>query len=101
LQQPTIQATLKICCAIQTRCGIGAQPGLRAPGTASVYNLLSHAGRFGLSAEDARRKIDQIVAVVRQWRESFFACGVSVQDVDYIAPATLPERFFFEIRPNE
>lgn len=69
--------------------------------TASVYNLLSQAGRFGLSAEDAHRKIDQIVAVVRQWRESFFACGVSAQDVDYIAPAILPECFFFERRPNE
>jgi hypothetical protein len=45
--------------------------------TASVYNLLSQSGRFGLSAEVARREIDQIVAVARQWRKSFFACGVS------------------------
>jgi len=69
--------------------------------TASFYNLLSQAGRFGLSAEDARKEIDQIVAVVRQWRESFFACGVSAQDLDYIAPAILPECCFFERPPGE
>ena len=66
--------------------------------TASIYNLISQSPRFGLSIEDARKEIDQIVAVVRQWRESFFACGVSAQDVNYIAPAILPECFFFERR---
>jgi serine/threonine-protein kinase HipA len=69
--------------------------------TASLYNLLSQAGRFGLSAESARYKIDQIVSVVRQWRQSFFACDVSVKDLDYIAPAILPECFFFERTPGE
>lgn len=69
--------------------------------TASIYNLLSQAGRFGLSGEMARKEIDQIVEVVRHWRESFFACGVSAQDVEYIAPAILPECFFFEKRPDE
>jgi serine/threonine-protein kinase HipA len=49
-----------------------------------------------LSAEDARKEIDAIVAVVRQWRESFFACGVSARDVEHIAPAMLPACFFFE-----
>ena len=67
--------------------------------TASLYNLLSQAGHFGLSAEAAHKEIDQIVTVARQWRESFFACGVSAQDVDYIAPAILPECFFVE-RPT-
>jgi len=64
--------------------------------TASIYNLLSQAGRFGLSAEDARHEIDQIVTVVRHWRESFFACGVPAQDIAHIAPAILPECFFRE-----
>jgi serine/threonine-protein kinase HipA len=64
--------------------------------TASIYNLLSQAGRFGLSDEEARKEIDTIVAVVRQWRECFFACGVSARDVEHIAPAMLPECFFFE-----
>jgi serine/threonine-protein kinase HipA len=64
--------------------------------TASIYNLLSQAGRFGLSVEDAHKAIEAIVAVVRLWRESFFACGVSAHDIDHIAPAILPECFFFE-----
>ena len=68
--------------------------------TASIYNLLSQAGRFGLSAEEARQEIDGIVTVVRQWRESFFACGVSAKDIEHIAPAILPECFFFERRPD-
>jgi serine/threonine-protein kinase HipA len=68
--------------------------------TASLYNLLSQAGRFGLSAEEARAQIDRLVDTVRHWRESFFACGVSAEDIDYIAPAFLPDCFFFERRPG-
>lgn len=59
--------------------------------TASIYNLLSQAGRFGLPADEARREIEHIVAIIRQWQESFFACGVSAKDIEYIAPAFLPE----------
>ncbi len=69
--------------------------------TASIYNLLSQSGRFGLSAEAARAQIDQIVAAVRPWREHFFAWGVSAPDVDAIAPAFLPVCFFFEARPDQ
>lgn len=68
--------------------------------TASIYNLLSQAGRFGLSAEDARTEIDRIVDVLRHWRDAFFACGVSAKDIDYIAPAMLPDCFFFERQPD-
>ncbi len=68
--------------------------------TASIYNLLSQAGRFGLSAEEARAEIDRLVDVVRHWRDSFFACGVSAKDIDYIAPAILPDCFFFDRRPD-
>jgi serine/threonine-protein kinase HipA len=67
--------------------------------TASLYNLLSQAGRFGLSAEEARGEIDRLVDVVRHWRDGFFACGVSVKDIDCIAPAILPVCFFFERQP--
>ena len=67
---------------------------------AAVCNLVSRAGHFGLSAEEARGQIDRIVEVVRQWRDSFFLCGVSAEDMDYIAPAILPDCFFFE-RPPE
>ncbi len=68
--------------------------------TASIYNLLSQVGRFGLSEPEARVQIDLMVNVVRQWRDSFFACGVSAQDIEYIAPAILPDCFFFENRPD-
>jgi serine/threonine-protein kinase HipA len=64
--------------------------------TASIYNLLSQAGRFGLLENDARAEISRMIAVLRNWREIFFACGVSARDVDAIAPALLPECFFFE-----
>jgi len=68
--------------------------------TASIYNLLSQAGRFGLSAHDAREEIDRLVDVVLHWRDGFFACGVSAKDIDYIAPAILPDCFFFESLPD-
>lgn len=68
--------------------------------TASIYNLISQAGRFGLSVADARAEMDRLVDVVRHWRESFFACGVSAKDIDHVAPAFLPECFFFENRPG-
>jgi serine/threonine-protein kinase HipA len=68
--------------------------------TASIYNLLSQAGRFGLSAEAARVHIDSLVNVVRQWRDSFFMSGVSAEDIDYVAPAILPDCFFLERRPD-
>ncbi|MCW5624376.1 MAG: HipA domain-containing protein, partial [Burkholderiales bacterium] len=64
--------------------------------TASLYNLLSQTGRFGLSMEEARAEIDRMVAAIRQWRESFSACGVSARDIEHIATAMLPECFFFE-----
>lgn len=68
--------------------------------TASIYNLLSQTGRFGLSAEEARGHIDRLVDTVRHWHDSYFACGVSAEDIDYIAPAILPDCFFFERRPD-
>lgn len=68
--------------------------------TASIYNLLSQAGRFGLSAQAAHAEIDRIVEVIRNWRDTFFACGVSAKDIGYIASAMLPDCFFFEIPPD-
>jgi len=68
--------------------------------TASIYNLLSLAGRFGLSNDAAQVQIDRIVKVVSLWREIFFSCGVSAKDIEYIAPAILPDCFFFNKHPN-
>jgi len=46
-------------------------------------------------------EIDRLVDVVRHWRDTFFACGVSAKDIDYIAPAMLPDCFFFERQPDD
>jgi serine/threonine-protein kinase HipA len=64
--------------------------------TASVYNLVSQCERFGLTNEAARKQIENVVTVVQAWRDHFLACGVSAKDVEYMAPAFLPECFFFE-----
>lgn len=68
--------------------------------TASVYNLVSQAARFGLSAQEAHAEIERLVAVIRHWRDSFTACGVSAADRETIAPAMLPACFFFDRRPD-
>jgi len=62
--------------------------------TASIPNLLSQAGRFGLAPEEAESIVNSVVAAVRQWQVCFAACGVSARDMAYIAPAFLPECFF-------
>ena len=69
--------------------------------TASVYNLISQCGRFGLATEAARTEIETIVTTLRSWREHIRACGVSAKDIEYIAPAFLPECFFFERPPQD
>lgn len=68
--------------------------------TASIYNLLSQCERFGLTTEAARKEIETVVMTVRAWRDHFLACGVSAKDVEYMAPAFLPECFFFEKPPE-
>lgn len=67
--------------------------------TASIYNLLSQCERYGLNIEAARVEIDKVVTTLRAWRDHFHTCGVSEKDIAYIAPAFLPECFFFE-RPS-
>ncbi|MGH8699283.1 MAG: type II toxin-antitoxin system HipA family toxin [Burkholderiales bacterium] len=63
---------------------------------ASLYNLVSESARFGLSAEEAGRVFDQVVAAVRGWQEIFRAGRVSERDIELVAPAFLPECLFFE-----
>lgn len=69
--------------------------------TASIYNLLSRCERFGLTTESAKNEIENVVLTVRTWRDHFRADGVSAKDIDYMAPAFLPECFFFEKPPDE
>ncbi|MDA1117461.1 MAG: HipA domain-containing protein [Proteobacteria bacterium] len=68
--------------------------------TASVYNLVSQCERFGLNAESASKEIASIVATVRIWQDRFRASGVSATDIEHIAPAFLPDCFFFEESPQ-
>ena len=44
--------------------------------TASIYNLLSQVGRFGLTTEDARQEIGRIVEVIRK-RPAVASCDAS------------------------
>lgn len=68
--------------------------------TASVYNLLSQSGRFGLTPEAARSEVDAVIARVRRWRDDFRASGVSEPDIEYIGSAFLPECLFFQKPPR-
>ena len=63
---------------------------------ASIYNLLSQCRRFGLTNEAARAVVDLIVTTLRSGRDDFRTSGISSKDVDYIAPAFLPETFFVD-----
>jgi serine/threonine-protein kinase HipA len=51
--------------------------------TASVYNLLSQSGRFGVTLEGARREVDVVIARFRRWRDDFRASGVSEPDIEH------------------
>lgn len=66
---------------------------------ASLYNLISHSKRFGLEEHEARSIIEEVIAVVRRWREVYASCGVSPADCEAIAPAFLPEGLFYEAPP--
>src|SRR5882672_1771693 len=61
--------------------------------SASVYNLLSQCGRFGLTPEAARGEISAITRTVESWREQFTACGIGGADLTRLASAFLPPNF--------
>lgn len=63
---------------------------------ASLYNILSACGRFGLSVDEARAEFKSVVAAVRTWREGFREHGVVARDMDAIAPAFLYSGLFAE-----
>jgi serine/threonine-protein kinase HipA len=61
---------------------------------ASMGNILSDCGTFGLSREEAEIVIAQMEQVVRGWKEFFFRHGVEERSIEYIGQAILPECFF-------
>ena len=62
--------------------------------TASIYNLISQANRFGLERDAAHRLIEEVAGAVKRWREIFTEAGVSSKDIEFMAPAFLPPCFF-------
>ncbi len=60
---------------------------------ANIGNLLSQPDRFGLSVEGARSEIRLMREKVLHWRGIFRQHGVTVADMEAIAPAILPESF--------
>jgi len=42
-----------------------------------------------------------MIPPLKTWPDHIRACGVSAKDIEYIAPAFLPECFFFEKPPQE
>lgn len=67
---------------------------------ASLYNILSQCGVFGLTTEQAQAMIDGMLGVVRGWREFFSQRGVEPRSVEMLEQAMLPPSFFRNAPPD-
>lgn len=67
---------------------------------ASLYNILSACEAFGFTPEEARTRIDAMLALVRDWRAFFAHLGVAARSIEMLEQAILPPSFFVE-RPPE
>lgn len=67
---------------------------------ASIYNLLSDSGSFGLTFDEAQQVIDKMVDAVKGWRDVFLKHKVEERSVEYISGAILPECFFRKEPPS-
>ena len=54
---------------------------------ATLENALSRSARYGLSKEQARTIVQQLLQTVSGWREHFEECGVSRRQVESLAPS--------------
>ena len=61
---------------------------------ASLYNLLSDCGAFGLSTQEARALIDNMLGIVKGWREFFARHDVEACSIDMLEQAILPDCFY-------
>lgn len=61
---------------------------------ASLYNLLSDCGVFGLSTDEARALVEHMEAVVKGWRECFARQGVEAGSIEMLEQAILPDCFY-------
>ncbi|MCW7538421.1 HipA domain-containing protein [Aquabacterium sp. A7-Y] len=61
---------------------------------ASLYNLLSECGAFGLTVDEAQAVIDGMLEVVKGWREHFAKHDVQPRSIEMLEQAILPSCFF-------
>ncbi len=61
---------------------------------ASLYNLLSDCGAFGLSASEAQALVERMLGVVNGWREFFARCHVDARSIEMLEQAILPGCFY-------
>lgn len=61
---------------------------------ASLFNLLSECGAFGMSPEQAQAEIDAMLNVVKGWREFFAKHNVEARSIEMLEQAILPASFF-------
>lgn len=61
---------------------------------ARLYNLLSDCGAFGLSTQEAQALIDDMLGVVKGWREFFARHNVEARSIDMLEQAILPDCFY-------
>lgn len=54
---------------------------------ATIENAMSQHGVFGLSSAEAKKLVDQIAMVVREWKTYFDQAGVTERDLDYMEGA--------------
>ena len=67
---------------------------------ASLYNLVSRCDVFGLRSEEARALIDELMDVVKGWREFFAMKGVEARSIEMLEQAILPAPFYRESPPQ-
>jgi len=57
----------------------------------TLGNAMTEAGRFWLTDDKAMVIIEEIKAVVSQWRDRYADCGISEHDIEILETAFLPE----------
>ncbi len=61
---------------------------------ASLYNLLSDCGAFGLSVSEAQALVEGMLDVVRGWRAFFARHNVPTHSIEMLDQAMLPDCFY-------
>jgi serine/threonine-protein kinase HipA len=67
---------------------------------ASLYNLFSQCEAFDVAKGDAQAIVDNMLVVVRTWRELFIEQGVEQRSIEILEQAMLPPSFFRDTPPD-